>query len=103
MLLNKRIIYEKDNFIIFFNFNSTSIFCVYWYSIYDEKFLVNTGYSKEAAKIIDIVAENPYREPAEPTKNIPRLIYHYIVPGQGGDIDFYNHSGNFDGWSWMDY
>ncbi len=69
----------------------------------DEKFLVNTGYSKEAAKIIDIVAENPYREPAEPTKNIPRLIYHYIVPGQGGDIDFYNHSGNFDGWSWMDY
>ena len=69
----------------------------------DEKFLVNTGYSKEAAKIIDITAENPYREPAERTKNIPRLIYHYIVPGQGGDIDFYNHSGNFDGWSWMDY
>lgn len=71
-----------------------------------EQFLVNTGYSKEAAKVLTVVNQDPYREPAvEATnpKNVFRRIYHYIVPGQNGDLDFYNHSGSFDGWSWKDY
>ncbi len=71
-----------------------------------EQFLVNAGYSKEAAKVITIVNQDPYRENYSeiPTPaDIARRVYHYIVPGQGGDLDFYNHNGDFDGWGWKDY
>lgn len=71
-----------------------------------EQFLVNTGYSAEAAKITAINSENPYREPhveKKNFKNIMRRVYHYIVPGQGGDLDFYNHSIDSNGWGWKDY
>ena len=71
-----------------------------------EQFLVNTGYSAEVAKMVAVSAENPYREQyvEKPTpKNIFRRIYHYIVPGQGQDLDFYNHSINSNGHSWKDY
>lgn len=71
-----------------------------------EPFLVNIGYSAEAARVTAITSENPYREPYEEGKNpanVFRRIYHYVVPGQGQDLDFYNHSGDFNGWSWKDY
>lgn len=71
-----------------------------------EQFLYNVGYSKEAAKMIAVTAEDPYRENYVEAKNFPsimRRIYHYVVPGQEGDLDFYNHSGDFNGWSWKDY
>ena len=69
-----------------------------------EQFLTNVGYSAENAKIISVTSDNPYREPSiNNDKNIARRLYHYLVPGQGGDLDFYNHSGDFDGWSWKDY
>ena len=71
-----------------------------------EQFLVNTGFSAEMARMIAINSENPYREPhvEKPTpKNILRRFYHYIVPGQGQDLDFYNHSIDSNGWGWKDY
>ncbi len=71
-----------------------------------EQFLVNTGYSAEAARVLGIVNQDPYREPyveGKSPKDIARRVYHYIVPGQNGDLDFYNHSGSFNGWSWKDY
>lgn len=71
-----------------------------------EQFLTNVGYSAEAAKVLTIVNQDPYREQyVEPTtpKQIFRRIYHYIVPGENDDLDFYNHSTNFDGWGWKDY
>lgn len=71
-----------------------------------EQFLYNIGYSKDAAKQVKVVADDPYREPYAETndfKNIARRVYHYIVPGQEADLDFYNHSGDFNGWSWKDY
>ena len=71
-----------------------------------EQFLVNTGYSAEMSRMIAINSENPYREPyveGKNPKNIFRRIYHYIVPGQGQDLDFYNHSIDNNGWGWKDY
>lgn len=71
-----------------------------------EQFLYNIGYSKDAAKQVMIVADDPYREPYEEQKDfksIARRVYHYVVPGQEADLDFYNHSGDFNGWSWKDY
>lgn len=71
-----------------------------------EQFLVNVGYSAEMKRMIGITADDPYREPYVEGNNpadIARRVYHYIVPGQNGDLDFYNHSGSFNGWSWKDY
>lgn len=71
-----------------------------------EQFLVNTGYSAEAARMIAITSENPYREPYVESKKPMALLkrFHaYIVPGERNNLDFYNHSGNFDGNSWKDF
>ncbi|MBQ3642120.1 hypothetical protein II906_09395 [bacterium] len=72
-----------------------------------EPFLVNVGYSSEMANLISITAQDPNRKPAEDDKYAPKIIlrkaYNYIVPGQSTDLDFYNHSGSFNGWSWRDY
>ena len=70
------------------------------------QFLMNIGYSAEAARVATITNQDPYREPYVEKKDLPSIakrIYHYIVPGQYDDLDFYNHNGNFDGWSWKDY
>lgn len=70
------------------------------------QFLTNTGFSAETAKVHSIVTQDPYRESVVEKKDgssIMRRIYHYIVPGQNDDLDFYNHNGNFDGWGWKDY
>ena len=71
-----------------------------------EKFLVNTGYSAEMPRVLSMTGDNPYRdvyvEPTKP-KDVFRRIYHYIVPGQNQDLDFYNHSIDNNGWSWKDY
>jgi len=71
-----------------------------------DKFLVNIGYSKETARVANIVNQDPYRDNYVEEKNltnIARRIYHYIVPGQNDDLDFYNHSGSYNGFSWKDY
>ncbi len=70
-----------------------------------EQYLVNTGYSAEAARITAITAENPYREPyveSKKPKAVLKRIHRYIVPGQNSDLDFYNHSGSYNNWSWKD-
>ena len=73
-----------------------------------EQFLVNIGYSKEAAKVLTIVNQDPYREnyndegPYSPIETAKR-VYHYLIPAEYGDYDFYNHSGSFNGTSWRDY
>ena len=69
-----------------------------------EQFLTNIGYSAENARIVEMNSDNPYRDPnINNDKNIARRLYHYLVPGQNGDLDFYNHSGSYNGWSWKDY
>lgn len=71
-----------------------------------EQFLVNVGYSAESARVLGIVNQDPYRENFNEGVNpadIARRVYHYVVPGQNGDLDFYNHNGSFNGWSWKDY
>lgn len=71
-----------------------------------EQFLVNTGYSAEMANLASVTSQDPYREPYKENKKfktLSRRVYHYIVPGQGSDLDFYNHSGDYRGWSWKDY
>ncbi len=73
-----------------------------------EQFLVNIGYSKEAAKVLTIVNQDPYREnysdnaPYSPLE-IAKRAYHYLVPGVNTDYDFYNHSGDFNSTSWRDF
>ncbi|MBQ4122441.1 hypothetical protein IJD44_01765 [bacterium] len=70
------------------------------------EFLQNIGYSAEAAKVASITNQDPYREPYVEKKNLASVLkrfYHYIVPGQYEDLDFYNHNGNFDSTSWKDY
>ena len=70
------------------------------------QFMVNTGYSTEMARLLSVTNQDPYREPYVENNNfkiLSRRVYHYIVPGQGSDLDFYNHSGDFNGWSWRDY
>ncbi len=71
-----------------------------------EQYLVNTGYSAEMSRIMAITNQDPYREPYKEGKSINELarrLYWYIVPGQNADLDFYNHSGSFNGWSYKDY
>ena len=71
-----------------------------------EQFLVNTGYSAEMSKMIAITSEDTYREPyveGKKPKDLLKRFHAYIVPGEHSDIDFYNHSGNFNGNSWKDF
>ena len=70
------------------------------------QFMQNTGYSTEMSRLVSVTNQDPYREPYKEDKNfktLARRVYHYIVPGQGNDLDFYNHSGDYNGWSWKDY
>ena len=70
-----------------------------------EQFLVNTGFSAEAARMGSIVSEDPYREPYVEGKNpkaVLKRIHRYLVPGQNSDLDYYNHSGSYNNWSWKD-
>ncbi len=70
------------------------------------QFLSNTGYSAEMSNMIDFNSANPYRDAhveKNDFKSLARRAYHYIVPGQNEDLDFYNHNGNFDNWSWKDF
>lgn len=71
-----------------------------------EQYMVNTGYSAEMAKAVKIVHEDPYREPhqeGKDFKSVLRRAYHYIAPSNENDLDFYNHSGSFNGTSWKDF
>lgn len=71
-----------------------------------ERFLVNTGYSAEMAKAITVSNENPYREPykeGKKAKDIWKRTVHYLSPSYETDLDFYNHSGNFNSPSVKDF
>ncbi len=69
------------------------------------QYLVNTGYSAEMAEMMAVTNQDPYREPYVESKTplgILKRTYNYIVPGVYTDLDFYNHSINFDGPYWKD-
>lgn len=71
-----------------------------------EQYLVNTGYSAEMANLIQITNQDPYRDNyVEPNsrKDVIKRMYNYIVPGVYTNLDFYNHSVNFNGPNWKDF
>ena len=71
-----------------------------------EQYLVNIGYSKEAAKVGTIVNQDPYRENYEDEKTpkwVGQQILRNIFPGAYNDLDFYNHSIEFNNYNWKDY
>ena len=71
-----------------------------------EQYLVNTGYSKEMGVYGSMTHENPYREQYVESKSpvaLLKRVHRYLVPGQNSDLDFHNHSGSFDDWSWKDF
>lgn len=71
-----------------------------------EQYMVNTGYSAEMAKLMNITNQDPYREPyveSSSRKDVIKRMYSYIVPGVYTDLDFYNHSVNFNGPNWKDF
>lgn len=70
------------------------------------QYLQNTGFSAEMSRMMAIVNQDPYREPAgEPRgfKNFVKKTYGYIVPGYYTDMDFYNHNINVNYPSWRDW
>ncbi len=70
-----------------------------------EQYLVNTGYSKEMAKMISVTAENPYREPyveGKTFKDKIRRLSAWLIPTTEADIDFYNHNIQYNNPSWKD-
>ncbi len=71
-----------------------------------EQYLVNTGYSAEAAKVGSIATQDPYRENyvEEMTpKNVFKRVYWYLNPGAMLHYDFYNHNIDFNNTSWKDF
>ncbi len=71
-----------------------------------EKFLVNVGYSAEAAKVIGITGQNPYRDMHKDNVTagyVFKHLYKYLNPIAYGDYDFYNHSIDFNSSSWNDW
>lgn len=72
----------------------------------EEQFLVNTGYSAEMANMIKVTSEDPYREPykdSDKFKDKLRRLEHYLFPSRGNNLDFYNHSGSFNGTHYRDF
>lgn len=70
-----------------------------------EKFLMNAGYSRDVAKIGNIVNSDPYRDGYEEKttlKNKIKRIYWYLDPARHTDYDFYNHSIDLNNPSWKD-
>lgn len=71
-----------------------------------EQYLVNTGYSAEMANMLNITNLDPYRENyVEPNsfKDIVKRAYNYIAPTTYTNLDYYNHSTNFNGPNWKDF
>ena len=71
-----------------------------------EQFMVNTGYSAEMAKMMRVTNQDPYREPyveQNTSKDILKRVYNYIAPGVYTDLDFYNHSINYESPNWKDF
>ncbi len=69
-------------------------------------YLANTNYSTEMSRMIDTVSGNPYREPYVESRSPIGLLkraHAYIVPGQNNNLDFYNHTINYEGVNWRDY
>ena len=69
-----------------------------------EQYMMNTGYSKEMSKMMNIVNQDPYREPVE-GGNVKfwDKVYNYIAPGVNTDMDFYNHNINYKKPNWKDF
>ena len=71
-----------------------------------EKYLVNTGYSAEMSKAIAVTSENPYREnykEGTDAKSLWRRLVHYFSPSTETDLDFYNHSSNYNKPTFKDF
>ncbi len=69
------------------------------------QYMQNTGYSAEMHRMMSVTNQDPYREPyveSTDAKAIAKRIYNYIVPGEYDNLDFYNHSTNFDHTGWKD-
>lgn len=68
-----------------------------------EDYMVNTGYSREMSKMIGITNQDPYRQPyVEEKGHFWDRVYNYIAPGVNNDMDFYNHSINYERPGWKD-
>ena len=68
-----------------------------------EQYMMNTGYSKEMSKMMNITNQDPYRETAYSDKGkFWDRVYNYIAPGVNTDMDYYNHNINFEKPNWRD-
>lgn len=71
-----------------------------------EQYMMNTGYSKEMAKMMAVTNRDPYREPDSLKKDTPmdvvKKVYNYIAPGMYTDYDFYNYNMKFNTIDWRD-
>lgn len=71
-----------------------------------EQYLVNTGYSAEMAKMINVTNQDPYREQYVEDNSFGTKLkraYSYIAPANYTNMDYYNHSINFNGPNWKDF
>ena len=73
-----------------------------------EQYVVNTGYSKEMAREMMVVNQDPYRpqfneKSQRSFKDVTRKMYNYIAPGMYTDYDHYNHSIKFNTVDWRDF
>ncbi len=71
-----------------------------------EQFLLNTGYSTDMKKMLDVMTEDVYREPYSEPKtpsNIFKRIYSYVAPTMYTDLTFYNRDINFNKTDWKDF
>lgn len=67
-----------------------------------EQFLVNEGYSAEAARVNSIISKDPYRENEKTETTFWRRINWYLNPSAHRDYTFYNYSTDFDRTWWTD-
>jgi hypothetical protein len=72
-----------------------------------EQYIVNTGYSKDMAKEMMVVKQDPYRpefsdKDQRSFKDVTRKIYNYIAPTMYTDYNYYNHSIKFNTTDWRD-
>lgn len=97
----KKILYSMI-FLLFFNLSANA----YVDSQYTttEQFLVNTGYSKEAARILEVQKKDVYApiDEQKDKRTIYQKIYNYIDPVSGWGVDFPGHNMNFKNSNWQD-
>ena len=69
-----------------------------------EQFLINTGYSKETARITKYKTKDVYSPINEQTdkRNLYEKMYNYINPLSGSNTTFLQHNINYDASNWQD-